>query len=755
MQIQIAKDYLLIDGTPRFIYGGDLNYAKLRRRWWQDRMRKVKAAGMNTITFYCTWAYHEPVEDQWNFQGDLDVGAYLDTAQEEGLWVIIRIGPFVHGEMRNGGLPQWLFDKLGNKVRTNDPEYLAESERWYEKILPILAPRLITRGGPIVMLQMENELGSAGSKGDDVHRGSEDPEERGKHIHFYNRFLQRFEIDIPIIDINKPYPGKEELPLVDTGGGYPVNCFGCDGDLGPINLDWWKSHQRPRITIESGSGMFVRYYDWPPYRHTNTFQGPIYPPELIEAQGYQHLAEGCKGINWFVLNDAEYPDGGAERMLPQRIYGFQAPFTVAGNLRSSYGRIKRFGWFLRAFEAELLTAVPHETWAKATSYGIPHPGAESSGDDLFEAYHSEARQSDAPLPHVRKVKAGGIINKGLNLSESNFLIMSNVRATGAAWQRDIRVESCPRGIPCEVSQEYPKRTQMELAPGENKIMPFFVKLAPHHFLEYSTATLLDRRPFGNGIQLIAWARSDATVESRFVLPESCPTTTLHGSLIHWESPNTVLVAGIPGHGMEIVTFASPIPMRYVLMNGERAEEVWEVASPHGKLVASSNLRILESRPDGHLLLQSDTFLFHLYLLSPTRPELTGPFAELTESYDPAACLYKASGRLECPKPEIAWRRRHEGEDLIIEADLEPSLIADTDTDFTLQVRFDGMLGYAWLDDYLISDHAYGRFLPWEIHLRDRLVQPSRLRIRCTQTHSAEITPRPVFQREAHLRYSDA
>jgi hypothetical protein len=107
------------------------------------------------------------------------------------MFAIFRMGPFVHGEYRNGGLPQWLVDKLGSRVRTNDPEYLELTGRWYERQLEIVLPRLVTRGGPIIHVQLENKLGLAGCKGDDIARGAVGAEENVKHVLHYYKLIRR------------------------------------------------------------------------------------------------------------------------------------------------------------------------------------------------------------------------------------------------------------------------------------------------------------------------------------------------------------------------------------------------------------------------------------------------------------------------------------------------------------------------------------------------------------------------------------
>ncbi|RLF41179.1 MAG: hypothetical protein DRN21_00760, partial [Thermoplasmata archaeon] len=325
MNISIGRDYLIIDGKPRFIFGGDFNYTRTPRDHWQDRLLKMKAAGLNTVTFYATWAYHEPSRDSWNWSDNHDLAHFIDLIHNEGMWAIARLGPFVHGEWRNGGLPQWLVDELGPKVRTNAPEYLELTRKWYEQVLAIVVPRLITRGGPIIILQLENELGSAGSKGDDIARGSVDPEENAKHVLFYYKIIREHGVDVPIIDINH-FPGREKIEnLIDTGGCYITSCFGREGEFPPMTTEKWNSHKRPRISIETMGGMFVRYFDWPSYRHTNGYQGPIVEPEFIEAITYHHLAEGYNGINYYIFVDGQHCENGAERMLPQRDMNFQAP----------------------------------------------------------------------------------------------------------------------------------------------------------------------------------------------------------------------------------------------------------------------------------------------------------------------------------------------------------------------------------------------------------------------------------------------
>jgi len=133
------------------------------RQYWRDRMKKMKAMGLNTLTTYIFWNLHEPKPGQFDFTGNLDLAAYIHTAQEEGLWVIVRPGPYVCSEWEFGGFPPWLLATPDMKVRSADPRFLKAAENYIKQVGQQLAPLQITRGGPIIMVQVENEYGSFGN----------------------------------------------------------------------------------------------------------------------------------------------------------------------------------------------------------------------------------------------------------------------------------------------------------------------------------------------------------------------------------------------------------------------------------------------------------------------------------------------------------------------------------------------------------------------------------------------------------------
>lgn len=329
----------------------------------------------------------------------------------------------------------------------------------------------------------------------------------------------------------------------------------------------------------------------------------------------------------------------------------------------------------------------------------------------------------------------------MNLDESNFLFIRNVRHHGTVWRRDVRVSVLAHKLACEVSQEYPRRVQMELPPGTSKILPFFVAIRPGAWLEYSTGTRLDRRPFGAQTQLIIHAGSDETIESRIVCREECGGNSAD-LLLTRESPCAFSLIGTPENRVKTARVGDHV--RVVLVSTELAGNVWDFADK----VMFSDLTVLEST-DTTLQVISDRADYWLEILTPS----SGRCLEAEQnSYDAERGVLSISGRFDIPQPAPLCRRSRAGNDLVIEYDLEPAML-DGLTDLVLDIAFDGTGGSATLNGSLISDHAFGRFKEWEIGLAGFLTRPGTLRIACHNAREAEVRIRPIFSRTLHFDWS--
>ncbi len=159
---KLSGNRFLLDGKPFQIISGEMHFARIPRAYWRARLRMAKAMGLNTICTYVFWNQEEPEPGKYNFKGDADVAAFVRMAQQEGLWVLIRPSAYACAEWEFGGYPYWLLNIKGLKVRSRDPKFLKLMKDYYEQLGKQLAPLQVTHGGPILMVQIENEYGSYG-----------------------------------------------------------------------------------------------------------------------------------------------------------------------------------------------------------------------------------------------------------------------------------------------------------------------------------------------------------------------------------------------------------------------------------------------------------------------------------------------------------------------------------------------------------------------------------------------------------------
>ncbi|XP_066366539.1 beta-galactosidase 8 [Miscanthus floridulus] len=166
----IENDTFRKDGAPFQIVGGDVHYFRIVPEYWKDRLLRAKALGLNTIQTYVPWNLHEPEPQSWEFKGFADIESYLRLAQELEMLVMLRIGPYICGEWDLGGFPPWLLTiEPALKLRSSDSSYLSLVERWWGVLLPKVAPLLYNNGGPVIMVQIENEFGSFGDDKNYLH----------------------------------------------------------------------------------------------------------------------------------------------------------------------------------------------------------------------------------------------------------------------------------------------------------------------------------------------------------------------------------------------------------------------------------------------------------------------------------------------------------------------------------------------------------------------------------------------------------
>ena len=159
-KVKFENSKIIIDGKETQIVSGAIHYFRVHPGYWRDRLEKMVMCGFNCLETYMCWNLHEPEEGKFDFSGGLDFVEFIRIAQELGLYVVLRPGPYICAEWDNGGIPYWVLNKPGVIIRRMNEPYLKCVRNFFDKILPMIKPLQYDEGGPIIALQIENEFGS-------------------------------------------------------------------------------------------------------------------------------------------------------------------------------------------------------------------------------------------------------------------------------------------------------------------------------------------------------------------------------------------------------------------------------------------------------------------------------------------------------------------------------------------------------------------------------------------------------------------
>lgn len=206
----IGTNDFLLDGKPFQIRCGEIHAARVPREYWRHRLQMARAMGLNSVCAYLFWNLHEPHPGQFDWAGQADAVEFCRLAQQEGLWVILRPGPYACAEWEMGGLPWWLLKENGIQLRTRDPRFLAAANGYLREVGRVLSPLQVTRGGPILMVQVENEYGFFGKD--------------AEYMGALRQTLLAAGWEVPLFACNPPYALKNGY----RSDLFPVVNFGSD-----------------------------------------------------------------------------------------------------------------------------------------------------------------------------------------------------------------------------------------------------------------------------------------------------------------------------------------------------------------------------------------------------------------------------------------------------------------------------------------------------------------------------------------------
>ncbi|HEY4208240.1 MAG TPA: beta-galactosidase [Puia sp.] len=357
-ELLVNSRYLTIGGVPQIPVMGELQYSRMPRERWEDEILKMKAAGVNIIATYSFWNHHEEVEGSFDWNGNKDLRGFIKLCARLGVLVYPRIGPWSHGEARNGGTPDWILRKRFITDRSMDPVYQSYVDRYFHQIGLQLQGLIYKDGGPIVGIQLENEYwkGPAGEP----------------YIRWLKNTALRYGMDVPLYTVtgwgNGSVPDGEVIPL---WGGYPDESWdpniekitGCDnytfqpfrddstiGNAQVKKKEGYDYSQDPYFTCEMGLGIFSS-------THRRPVIGVLDGPGLVVSRigsggnllGYYIFAGGSNPLGLYSTMEENKDETGYWSELSPISYDFQAAIRENGLPAPVYHEVRRLNYFLNEF----------------------------------------------------------------------------------------------------------------------------------------------------------------------------------------------------------------------------------------------------------------------------------------------------------------------------------------------------------------------------------------------------------------------
>lgn len=360
------SQYLIKDGKPWFPVMGEIHYSRYPKEYWKESIYKMRAGGVEVASAYVIWIHHEEVEGEYDFSGNRDLRGFLQVCKECGMRLFLRIGPWIHGEVRNGGFPDWLLEK-GYPTRCNDEHYLFEVKKYYAKIYEQTEGYLLKDDGPVIGIQIENEYG---------HVGGLQGEEGEQHMKTLLKIAKEVGFEVPIytatgwggavtggmIPVMGGYcdaPWDASLEELPPSGNYVFTKERNDHNIGSdhgfgygITFD---IDRFPYLTAELGGGLQVT-------RHRRT----VAHAKDIGAMTLVKLGCGVNLLGYYMYHGGTNPKGkrttlqesketGYPNDLPVMNYDFRAPIREYGQISETYKEVKLITSFIRDFGSEICT----------------------------------------------------------------------------------------------------------------------------------------------------------------------------------------------------------------------------------------------------------------------------------------------------------------------------------------------------------------------------------------------------------------
>ncbi len=359
--LSVNSRYFTRDGQPFFPVMGEFHYSRYPAAEWENEILKMKAGGINIVSCYIIWYHHEEIKGVFDFAGNKDLRQFVQLCAKHGMYVWVRIGPWDHAEVRNGGIPDWVLQD-STRTRTNDAAYLADVTPYFNQIGQQLKGLLWKDGGPVIGVQLENEF-----------KGSAD------HLARLKQLALAAGLEAPFYDVTgwdrATFPAAGYLPVF---GGYTEQFWAASQKELPPNVNFFFDTHRaednvgnnlgekypgydekfagfPFLTAEMGGGMAIAYHRRPiMYADDSTAAALVKIGSGITLLGYYMYHGGTNPDGQTSLQETQsQPDGKGYNDMEQKSYDFQAPLGEFGQFHPSFGTTKVLHLFLNDFGAQL------------------------------------------------------------------------------------------------------------------------------------------------------------------------------------------------------------------------------------------------------------------------------------------------------------------------------------------------------------------------------------------------------------------
>lgn len=362
-EINVTSRYFTRNGKPWIGVMGEFHFSRYGRENWHRELAKMKVGGITIVSTYLFWIYHEEIEGKMDFGGDNDIRAFIKECKDVGLDVVIRIGPWAHGECRNGAFPDWLLKK-DYKLRDNNEEYLAVVKKWYQSIYNEVKGLFYKDGGNIIAVQIENEFVD---NAEHLAKLKEIAVECGfiAPIYTVTGWNSASGAKIPVDEVVPVFGGYCEAPWenhmnrLSPSPHYFFNRMRNDSAIGTdliakTQSDGWQlPYERyPFATCELGGGIEVTHH-----------RRPIIKPMDIYAVSLVKLGDGNNLVGYYMYHGGTNKIGelstfnetkatGYPNDYPILSYDFQAPLSEYGEVREQYGLLNMLHMFVNDFGEE-------------------------------------------------------------------------------------------------------------------------------------------------------------------------------------------------------------------------------------------------------------------------------------------------------------------------------------------------------------------------------------------------------------------